>query len=271
MKPKLGGLGKKGRSQLGTVLKRGGAVITVKAAAAALMLPSGEASQLLSGWCKKGWLSRVKRGIYVPIPLQSQTSAVMVDEPWVLAKTMFSPCYIGGWSAAEHWDFTEQIFNSVMVLTTKKVHERTLALHGARFQLKTVDKKRIFGTKEVWLQNQKVEVSDPSRTIIDVLNDPALAGGIRMSSDILSAYLRSTHKNASLLKKYADQLGNTAVYKRLGFLLEKTAPGEVELTELCKAKLKSGYSQLDPGTPGKKLVTRWGLWVPAGWEKDVPA
>ena len=42
----------------------------------------------------------------------------MVDESWVLARAVFEPCYIGGWSAAEHWGFTEQIFNSTMVFTT---------------------------------------------------------------------------------------------------------------------------------------------------------
>jgi hypothetical protein len=61
-----------------------------------------------------------------------------------------------------------------------------------------------------------------------------------MSSDILSNYLRSTHKNASALKRYADQLGNRAVYKRLGFLLEKIAPGEIEMIEKLKpAKSKA--------------------------------
>ena len=266
----LGGLGKKGRAQLSAVLKKAGGVITATNAASALSVAQNEASQLLAGWCKKGWLSRVKRGIYVPVPLQSSTSDVMVDEPGVLAKRMFSPCYIGGWSAAEHWDLTEQIFNSVLVLTTKKVHKRTLSLRGARFQLKTINGSRLFGLSEEWIQNEKVSVSDPSRTIIDILNDPAIAGGIRTATDILSNYLRSEHKKPSLVKQYADRLGNRAVFKRLGFLLEKIAPEETGLIKLCTTRLKSGYSQLDPGTPGKKLITRWGLWIPSHWKERIP-
>lgn len=270
MIPELGGLGKKGRAQLGAILKHATGVITVASAASALSVSGSEAAQLLAGWCRKGWLSRVKRGIYVPVSLQSSTSDVMVDEPWLLAKTMFSPCYIGGWSAAEHWDLTEQIFNSVMVLTAKKVHQRTLSLHGARFKLKTINKSRLFGIKDIWIQNQKVGVSDPSRTIIDVLNDPALAGGIRMAADFLTNYLRSSNKSSSLLQQYADRLGNRTAFKRLGFLLERIAPKEADLTNLCRKRVKSGYSQLDPATPGRTLVTRWGLWVPPAWKERIP-
>lgn len=270
MKSELGGLGRKGRAQLSAVLKRAGQIITPTKAATALSLSNGEASQLLAGWCKKGWLSRVRRGVYVPVSLQATTRDVMVDEPWLLAKEMFNPCYIGGWSAAEHWDFTEQIFNSVLVVTNKKVHERKLSLRGVRFQLKTVEKSRMFGTKEIWVQDQKVEISDPSKTIVDVLNDPGIAGGIRMATDFLTRYLRSEHKNYAHLLRYAEQIGNRTVFKRLGFLLEKIGPTETDVIELCKKKIKSGYSQLDPGTPGKILFTRWGLWIPPGWKDKIP-
>jgi|GEM_PF-6032200 len=47
------------------------------------------------------------------------------DEPWAVAQKLFVPCYVGGWSAAEYWDFTEQIFNSTLVVLAKKFIEET--------------------------------------------------------------------------------------------------------------------------------------------------
>jgi predicted transcriptional regulator of viral defense system len=267
MKSNVGGLGKKERTQLGLILKSGVAVITPREAARALKIEQGKAAQLLARWNKKGWLTRLKRGAYIPVPIQSQTPEVMADEPWVLAKSLFSPCYIGGWSAAEHWDFTEQMFNSVMVFTSKKIDDRELDLKSARFTLKTIKPERIFGLKTVWLQNQKVDVSDPTRTIIDAFNDPATVGGIRMAIDILEQYMRSEHKNTELLFDYALKMKNTAIFKRIGFVFSQYWPGEKTLTEKFRKAIKPGYSQLDPAVPGKTLVTIWGLWVPPGFKK----
>jgi predicted transcriptional regulator of viral defense system len=85
---------------------------------------------------------------------------------------------------------------------------------------------------------------------------------------MLSNYLRSENKNLDLLIKYAESLGNGAVFKRLGFLLERMAPDEVNQIEKCRAKLTTGNSKLDPKLAADKLVTRWRLWVPEGWAND---
>lgn len=265
MKSNLAGLGKKERSQLGTLLKARAPAITPEFAASSLKVDRSRAAQLLARWSKKGWLSRVKRGVYLPITLQSDTTQVMVDEPWLLAKSLFSPCYIGGWSAAEHWDFTEQIFSSAMIFTAKKVAAREINLNGARYTLKTIKPERIFGLQSIWIENQKVEISDPTRTIVDAFNDPATIGGIRMASDALARYMRSEHKNLNLLFDYGLKLNNTASFKRLGFIFSTQYSLEKKFIEKARKVLKSGYSQLDPAVPGKSLVTEWGLWVPKGF------
>lgn len=267
MESNLAGLGKKERAQLGTLLKARTPAITPESAAKVLEIEQARAAQLLARWSKKGWLSRVKRGVYLPVPLQSDTTEVMADEPWVLAKSLFSPCYIGGWSAAEHWDFTEQIFSSAMVFTSKKVEARELNLKGARFTLKTIKPERIFGLKTIWIQNQKVDISDPSRTIVDAFNDPATVGGIRMCIDMLKRYMKSEHKNLNLVFDYALKINNTATFKRIGFIFSLEFPAEGKFIEKARRALKSGYSQLDPAVPGKTLVTEWGLWVPQGFKK----
>ena len=269
MKSKLAGLGKKERSQLGTVLKAAPAVITPKQVALTLQIERSKAAQLLALWRKKGWVSRIKHGVYIPISLQSSTTEIMADEPWIIAKSLFNPCYVGGWSAAEHWDFTEQIFNSVMIFTTKKVATRDMDLNGVRFTIKTIKPERIFGLKTIWLQNQKVEISDPSRTIVDAFNDPATVGGMRMAADMLDRYMRSEHKNLELLFESARKMKNTAIFKRLGFVFSVKWKDESKFIHNARKSIKSGYSQLDPAVPGKTLVTQWGLWVPSDWKKEI--
>lgn len=269
MEHELAGIGKKERAQLATVLKANSVVITPQAAARALKTEQAKAAQLLAHWCKKGWLSRVKRGVYVPVSLQSTTADVVVDEPWVLAKTLFQPCYIGGWSAAHHWDFTEQLFTKVMVFTSKKVPSRELNLKGASFTVRTVKAERLFGTKSIWLQNQKVDVSDPTKTIADAFNDPSVVGGVRMAVDILNRYMHAEHKNLSKLAEYVERMNNSAIAKRLGFIFEREFKSEHAFIDQMREFVKPGYSHLDPAVPGKSLVTAWGLWVPTSWKKGA--
>jgi predicted transcriptional regulator of viral defense system len=190
-----------------------------------------------------------------------------LEDAWVIADKLFSPCYIGGWSAAEYWDLTEQIFRTVIVLTSQRPRERKPVLKGTEFLLKTVSDKAMFGLKTVWRGQVKIKVSDPTRTILDMLSDPLLEGGMRSTVDMFKNYLNSDKKNLALLINYADQLGNGAVFKRLGFLLEQYTENEQELISQCRERLTKGNTKLDPSSKEDKLVTRWRLWVAERWLK----
>jgi predicted transcriptional regulator of viral defense system len=263
MKTELGGLKRKGRQLLGKLLQDSKESFTVAEAAEILNVSRYRAASLLAVWARNGWLHRVRRGLYIPVPLQATSTEVIPEEPWLIAHKLFSPCYIGGWTATHHWGLTEQIFNSIYVMTTKKVHQREQNLNGVIFKIKTILPKKIFGIQFIWCGRVKVAISDPTKTIIDGLNDPAVLGGIRMVADVLSAYMHSKEFNQKKLLEYAEVMKNSAIHKRLGFLVELLEFDDVTtIVSTCKRNLKSGYSQLDPATVGDRLETRWHLWVP---------
>jgi predicted transcriptional regulator of viral defense system len=262
----ISGLGKTDRKRLAAIIRGTKGTVSVGEAAGILKVSPTDAAKMLARWTSKGWLSRVCRGLYVPIPLESRTADVPLEEPWVIANRLYSPCYIGGWSAAEHWGLTEQIFRTVVVMTTMRPRDRKPVIKGTSFLLRTVPQKAMFGLKPIWRGQVKVSVSDPARTIVDMLADPALGGGIRSTADMLNAYLRSEKKNTKLLTEYAGRLGNGAVFKRLGFLLERLAPSEQEAIAACLSKLTRGNAKLDPSLGADKLVTRWRLWIPDNWK-----
>lgn len=184
MKRELGGLKSKGRKLLGALLRAYPEGFTVAEAAQVLNVSRRHVVTLLAEWAKRGWLHRVRQGFYIPVPLQSTSTEIIPQEPWLIAHKLFSPCYIGGWTAAHHWGFTEQLFNSIYVMTSKKVHQREQYLHGVIFKVKTILSKRLFGTQFIWSAKVKIAISDPTKTVIDGLNDPAVFGGIRMVADI---------------------------------------------------------------------------------------
>ena len=134
--------------------------------------------------------------------------------------------------------------------------------------LRTISEKAMFGLKSVWRGQVKIPVSDPSRTLLDMLSDPGLGGGIRSTVDILNSYLKSEKKDLDLLVEYAKRLGNGAVFKRLGFLLERLVPDEKGVITECRKQLTLGNARLDPKLSSDRLVTRWRLWIPENWAKE---
>ena len=264
----ISGLGKISRERLAALIRGTKGTISVREAASILNISPSDASKMLARLANKGWLSRVRRGLYVPVPLESRTPDVPIEDPWIIAARLFAPCYIGGWSAAEYWGLTEQIFRTVLVMTTQKPRKRDINIKGTNYKLRTISERAMFGLKPVWRGQTKVFVSDATRTIVDLLSDPSLGGGIRPAVDIFLNYLNSEKKDTELLLDYAVKLDNGAVFKRLGFLLERYAPSEEKLIRKCKERLTAGYSKLDPKLDAERLITRWRLWVPKSWAEE---
>ncbi len=266
----ISGIGKTDRNRLAQIIRNTKGIISVPNASAILDLPRPDTAKILARWATNGWISRVRRGTYIPVPLESQTADVALAEPWVLAQELFAPCYIGGWSAAEYWALTEQIFSSVLILTSRKPQKENQVIRNINFVVRKISDTALFGLKPVWKGKAKVSISDPSRTVIDMLSNPELGGGIRPVVDVLLNYLKSEYKNTKLLIDYALKLNNGAVFKRLGFLLEQYAATESEAIVACTANLTKGNAKIDTTLPANKLITRWRLWVPENWKKDKP-
>jgi predicted transcriptional regulator of viral defense system len=256
------GISQRNRAHLEELHRSVHGAFDVRKASMILGVSQEEASQLLGYLARRGWLSRVRRGLYVTVPLDARHSGEWIEDPWVVADRVFSPCYIGGWSACEYWELTDQVFRTLLVVTVRHVRHRDEEIQGMPFRLTVRNEKAFFGTASVWRGQNKVAVSDPSRTVIDVLDDPGLGGGIRTVADVLEEYFRSERRDDQRLVDYGDRLGNRAVFKRLGYLLEHGQVRAPDLLEACLARRSRGLAKLDPGVdvPGR-IVRRWGLRV----------
>lgn len=235
---------------------------SVEDATAVLDLPPPRVAQLLGYLARRGWLARVRRGLYVAVPLEARRPGEWAADPWVTADRLLSPCYVGGWSACEYWDLTEQLFRSVLVVTATRPRTRDIHLDGACLHAVGRAANQLFGTVEVWRGQSRVSVSDPSRTIVDVLDSPALGSGIRAVTNILAEYMTSDMRNERLLVEYGDRLPRRAMFKRLGFLLELLHVDAPMLIDACLARRSEGVIALDPGIDAKgQIISRWGLRV----------
>lgn len=231
-------------------------------AADMLQLELGKTRRLLAALADGGWLARVRHGWYITVPLEAAAPSERREDPWVVAATLFAPCYIGGWSACEHWGFFNQLFSGTYVVAARKITPTDQIIQDSRFKVRSIQEHQSFGTRRVWRQSIPVEVSDPHRTIIDIMDVPGAAGGALPATQALRAYFGSELADEHLLCEYGDRLGRGALYKRLGYLVEREGLGSGEFVDACRERVSKGISSLDPSQPDVgRIVSRWQLKV----------
>lgn len=251
----------KGKHRLAKVLRLSGDLVDAGDVSQALQVGRDEASRLLSRWTKQGSLKRVSRGLYAPVSLESAGSEYVLTDPWVLVPALYEPCYIGGRTAAEYWDLTEQIFRDIVVLTTSPLRSRSQRKHGTIFTIKKINSDQLFGTTVIWRSRTRVMVSDVHKTIIDMMMYPEIGGGIQHVADCLQRYFFHEDKDVRKLMDYAKQSNNGAVFKRLGYLVEFYSLDSM-LADACLSQLTTGLAKLDPGIDCPRVVSKWRIKIP---------
>lgn len=260
---KVSGIDEKNRRLLDSLNRFGKNIFSVKEAAKIMGLSVDNARLSLGYFARRGWLARIRPGFYISVPLGTVNPQEYKENPWIVANRIFAPCCIGGWSAAEHWDLTDQIFNSVFICTVKLFRNKQINVQGTDFVLRL--KKNLGCTKNVWIENTKIQISDPAQTIIDILDDPSSGGGMRHICEIVKNYFESEHRNNFDLSKYISECKNRTVHKRLGYILEALNIEAAELIAKCRKNISAGYSVFDPTIKTKGTFNRrWNLRVNAG-------
>lgn len=267
---KQAGLGQAERHVIDTMTRLGKLVIRTDDLEKELHYTKTNSNLILSRLSKKGWLQRLRSGVYRIIAFGADNTNPTPEDAWAVAMELFSPCYITGWTAAEHWELTEQIFNSTIIFSAQKQRKKQHSIAGLIYRTKFIPLEDIFGTKKIWSSNKQILIADIHRTIIDILDDPEIGGGGRHTIDIVKNYWQKKEANIESLCQYAEKLKHGAVIKRLGFVAEKIMGLSSPLLEDLHSKIKTGIIKFDPNGPNSgPIITRWGIRIniPLG---DIP-
>jgi predicted transcriptional regulator of viral defense system len=255
------GISGRGRAELAQVLASGRRFITPADVVGALGTDADTAAKKLAHWAEDGWLRRVRRGLYIGVPVDATNPAAWSEDALLVAAEVWSPCYFTGWTAANHWALTEQVFRTTVLKTSQRVRASSVRLLDHDYTISHVSGDSLtWGLKTEWRENIRLRFADPARTVVDILDTPRLGGGIRHGAEVLMAYL--DEQDPARLVRYGDRLGNRAIFKRLGYLIETLGLDLPDLVRECQERISSGISALDPDGPdGGRRAGHWGLRV----------
>jgi len=229
-------------------------------------LSSGYLLQALHHLAKSGWVSRLRNGLY---SLSSSVPGVSPLHEFEMAMAMVNPAAISHWSALNYHGLTEQIPRWVFVTTTAKSvprqrrakssrSEKGYPVGGMVYQFIQVKPERFFGIEEVWVNEARVKMTDPERTLLDGLLAPRYCGGFTEIFHIFTVL--GTRLDLDRIIEYALKLDLAAI-KRLGWVLEHQGIDPARLERLRTVPIK-GYRALDPTGPRRgPCDQRWMIQV----------
>jgi predicted transcriptional regulator of viral defense system len=241
---------------LSSLSEKGKTILSLKDVAAELKCSYEYAKVLANNLVKKRWLIPIRRGVYLIVPLSAGVKASYTEHEFVIASHLISPYYIAYWSALNFHGLTEQTPFTVFVATTRRAKDREIL--DARYHFTTLNKK-FFGFTAIAIGAHEVNISDREKALADALDHPENCGGMVE----VAKCLWNARERASVGKvvRYAGRMGNTAILKRLGYLVESLDIG-VDGGTLAKIRgsISPGISPLDPTMPRKGAHnTRWNL------------
>jgi len=201
---------------------------------------------------QRGAIERIEKGKYMIIPLGAEKGKYTLNE-FVIGSLLVNPYCIAYWSALHHYGLTEQIPNTVFIQTTARKKKQQIEVFGVRYRVVRVKDTKFFGIRKEWIEETQINITDREKTIIDCLDKPQYCGGV---VEVAKA-LKDENLNKEKLLEYAQQIANSGVVRRLGYLYNLLG------TDIDAPPIETrNYLLLDPTMPHKGTKdARWRLII----------
>ncbi len=191
-------------------------------------------------WKKDGLITEIERDKYT-----------VHRDPILIASNLTWPAYISCWAALRHHGLTEQLPTVIHVVTTRSRKRREIIFGEARVVFIRVKPPSFFGFDKLPRDGLEIFMAGPEKALIDSV----LFRQISFSevADILRKNFKSIE--AGKLVGHLIKIGNNALAKRFGFLLEKLG---AETHGKLRKFIGGSYTKLDYAmSPEGKKSERW--------------
>ncbi|MDE2590798.1 MAG: type IV toxin-antitoxin system AbiEi family antitoxin domain-containing protein [Patescibacteria group bacterium] len=200
---------------------------------------------------KKGWLTRVGKGVYLRLPASTAMEGkVYLEDPMQVATKMFQG-YIAFSSALKVHGLSEYEPFTIYVATKEKSETVTLLKN---YEIRAVK----FGRRYTGFEKkEKYAVSTISKTFFDCFYRPQYAGGY---SEVLKSLHRAEKIDWSELEKYLDKFGSSSLCQKIGYMLSLLKETEFELPQDLINYLKNrvkNKTKIDFGRKGGTYNKEW--------------
>ncbi len=241
---------------------RGQKTVTLADIRAALGSSEAYARFLAHKLVRKGWLERLRPGLFRLIPAERGREGVADTNPLAAGAALVHPYFFSFGTACTHHGLTEQAFAEIYIACQQ--YRRLETIRGTRYVFVEVRRERFFGFTEANVLGETVQMATRERALLDALDRPQYAGGLGEVSRMVSRSWGKLPWDAllELLRRWKE----SALVQRLGYLLdlhhvEVSAEQRVALESLVRPGSKVHLGARGRWGTSGKLVRPWNVVV----------
>jgi predicted transcriptional regulator of viral defense system len=146
--------------------------------------------------------------------------------------------------------------NTIFIVSPKR--KKNLTITGVNYKFVKIHPKKMFGSTEIEVNDMIIKVSDKEKTLLDCMDHPEYCGGI--TEVIKGLWNAKGELDFMKMLNYAERMNNSAIVKRLGYLMEILELDKREFITTLRRMVRKGFSPLDPLLPKKgKFNSQWNL------------
>lgn len=188
---------------------------------------------------KKGLIKRITKNVYTT-----------KNNIYTIASHVVYPSYISFWPASAFLGYTEQILNTVVIATTRRV--KPVLFNG--YNIEFVSLKDFFGYRKISTIDGEIFLVEPEKLLIDCFLRPEKIGNF---DEIIKVFEKADISKEKLIE-YLRKIRSKAVVKRVGCLLEN-----IRRIDVSKHfKFDNNYIILNPfSNKWKTNNTKWRVKV----------
>lgn len=234
-------------------------VFTIQDIKKILNVSLAHARNIASDMVKKNAAERVKSGLFVRIPESVILDKQQYTEDAILiAAKSTKKAFLSYYTALTIHGLAERYTTQIYITTTK--HQRNIKYHEIKINYIKIIPKKFFGYKTMPYSNERIQISDLERTIIDVINKPKHAGGWNETINCLKNLDEINYKQ---LITYFKKFNNKTIARKTGYILEKLNNLNPSQKIIEEIKELSGSNDLYFDTTKKGIYDqKWNLIIP---------
>jgi predicted transcriptional regulator of viral defense system len=197
---------------------RGQKALTLDEIQATLACSNGYARFMAHQLIRKGWLERLRPGLFRLVPADRGRDGVGDSNPLTVGAALVARYFFSYGTACTGHGLTEQVFSEEYIVTRNRLRPREI--RGKRYIFVPVPEERFFGFEDVNVLGATVKMATLERALVDAVDRPRYAGGIGEVSRVVARGCRRVSWTALLdcVRRY----GESALAQRLGYLLQSS-------------------------------------------------
>lgn len=222
---------------------------------------SHKSADYINNLREKGYLQRVRKGLYVIAPPNLVNKEFSPDK-FLIAGKVKDDYYLSYHSALELHGVAQSAYNRVWITCKNPI--KSFSHCSIAYQFVTT--RHYFGITELNRQRNSLKVSDREKTFLDCVRRPKYAGGWE---ELLKSADGFPYLDGKQLLIYLKKFDETGLYQKVGFILEHLEPSvSKEIMKKIESEVGDRTYYLDKGK-GSHYLAKWNLMVPDNFKELV--